>query len=633
MKTSREKYQIGFKREPSWMQRFFILCSGADREILNEYPTEWNKFAGIGATIFLTACLALLSGSYAIHFVFEDFWLSFFFGVFWAIVIFNLDRYIVLSLRKPKIPTSTDIKRESDPSKKEEIQTERRRLLWQQALMASPRFVIALIIAITVSKPIELRLFQSRINKELENIVKAEDSKFDEEEQKRISDLNNQLAGINKQEQDDKSAVFSNNPIYQEAKNSIPKIEAEINNREQQINENKKIIASNQYTETRTRVKVDPITLVRRTVPYTVVLDNATAKEKRRENEKLQTERDDLMIELTSQKQKQSGVETTLSADAAAISTKYISAKDNISQQINQLNTSYIQRKNEWIMANKRSADLPARLEALGNISSYGNSIWWASFVITLLFIALETAPVVVKLLTKRGPYDENLDAQEYAVYIEESKKIDSLNREINEYIKLSNEAAKLNGSLRIQAEKDKLDIELQNNKKLLDRLADRQRELAEIYADAWYQEEKERALQQAKGMYNQAFQPGSQPSQQAVTQPTSQPLTQPTLQQPLISALPIFDLSKLREVQWKQKNILELIEYYFTVDSSGANELRYFENNQLSLGSWAFDNSLNELSIDLANNKLDFEIMEINDSSMSLRNKSSNEVVEFEKV
>ena len=164
MKALEEKYQDNSnKREPSWLQTFFILCSGADKEIINEYPTEWNKFAGIGATIFLTACLALLSGGYAMHFVFENVWVSVLFGVFWAIVIFNLDRYIVLSLRKEKIPTSTDIKREPDLNRKEELKTERNRLLWHQALMASPRFVIALIIAITVSKPIELRLFQTMI--------------------------------------------------------------------------------------------------------------------------------------------------------------------------------------------------------------------------------------------------------------------------------------------------------------------------------------------------------------------------------------------------------------------------------------------------------------------------------------
>lgn len=118
MKALGEKYQDNNMRKPSGLQNFFILCSGADKEIIKDCPTEWNKFAGIGATIFLTACLALLSGAYAMHFVFENAIVSILFGVFWAIVIFNLDRYIVLSLRKEKIPTQTDIKRETDPNKK-----------------------------------------------------------------------------------------------------------------------------------------------------------------------------------------------------------------------------------------------------------------------------------------------------------------------------------------------------------------------------------------------------------------------------------------------------------------------------------------------------------------------------------
>lgn len=612
MKALGEKYQDnGNNRKPSWLQNFFILCSGADKEIVNEYPTEWNKFAGIGATIFLTACLALLSGGYAMHFVFENVWVSILFGVFWAIVIFNLDRYIVLSLRKEKIPTNTDIKREADQSRKTELKSERNRLLWHQALMASPRFVIALIIAVTVSKPIELRLFQNRIDKELENTVKVEDAKFDEEEQKRIDELNKQLASINKQEQDDKSAVFSNNPIYQVAKTKIPKLETDINGKEQQITANKKIIDANQYKETRYRTTTNPITNEVTRTPYTVWLPNATARAKIEENKTLEREKQKLLSELTDQKEKQDKIETSLSTDANAISEKYKSAKDNVSQQIDNLNKTYLERKTAWVNANKKSADLPARLEALGNISHFsfqsdnenflGNSIWWASFVITLLFIALETAPVVVKLLTKRGPYDEKLDAIEYNVYIEESKKVDTLNREINEYMKLANDAAKLSGSLRLDAEKDKLDIELRNNKELLNKLADYQKELAEIYADAWFQEEKAKALQQAKGLYQQANQPKQHP--------------------------------KFEDIFWRQKGAVDKIEYYFRNGSLTDNELLYFENEQLNKGKWNFNNAKDEIAIDLLNNKVEYVIAEIKDTTLKLKDKSTNDILEFEKV
>jgi hypothetical protein len=261
--------------------------------------------------------------------------------------------------------------------------------------------------------------------------------------------------------------------------------------------------------------------------------------------------------------------------------------------------------------ASKRSADLPARLEALGNISLFsfnpqnvnflGNSIWWASFVITLLFIALETAPVIVKLLTKRGPYDERLDAIEYQVYIEESRKVDSLNREINEYMKLANEAAKLSGSLKLNAEKDKLDIELRNNRELLNKLADYQKELADIYAEAWFQEEKAKALQQAKGLYQQASQINQQP--------------------------------KFENTFWKQKGAVDKIEYFFRNGSLIDNELLYFKNDQLNKGKWSFNSTKDEVVIDLLNNKVEYEIIEIKDIALKLRDKATNDVIEFVKV
>jgi hypothetical protein len=603
MKALREKYQDNSsKREPSWLQNFFILCSGADKEIIKDCPTEWNKFAGIGATIFLTACLASLSGGYAMHFVFENVWVSILFGIFWAIVIFNLDRYIVLSLRKEKIPSITDIKRELDQNKKEELKSERNRLLWRQGLMAAPRFVIALIIAVTVSKPIELRLFQNRIDKELENIVKVEGAKFDEEEQRRIDELYKQIALINKQEEDDKLAVFSNNPIYQDAKTKIPKLEIEIEEKKQQIESNKKIINANKYKEIRYRTITNPITNETEIEPYVHWLYNATAVAKINENKVLENERQKLSTELSEQKQKLKDVENSLSELASAISERYKSAKDNLLLQIDNLNKTYPERKAEWLNANKRSTDLPARLEALGNISGFGNSIWWASFVITLLFVVLESAPVIVKLLTKRGPYDEKLDAIEYQVYIEESRKIDMLNREINEYLKLANDAAKISGSLKLQAEREKLDIELQNNKDLMYKIADCQKELAMIYVQAWFEEEKAKATQQAKGFYQQANQTKPQP--------------------------------KLEDTLWKQKGTRDKIEYLFINGSLTDNELRYFENNKMSLGKWRFTNSKkDEISIDLLNNKVEYIIAEIKETSLKLKDKATNDILEFEKV
>jgi hypothetical protein len=591
-------------RQPSNLQKFFILCSGADKEIISNCPSEWNKFAGIGATIFLTACLAMLSGAYAMHFVFENIFVSLFFGFFWGIVIFNLDRYIVLSLRKEKIPTRTEIKREIDPSRKEELESERSRLYWNQIYMASPRFIIAIIIALTVSKPIEIRLFQNRIDKELENTVKTEDQKFVNEETKRIEDLNKRLTDINRQEEMDKSAIFSSNPVYQTAKTNIPKLELEIKKKEQVILANKKIIDSNTYKDIRYRTKVDPLTNLTNQIPYTIWVPNSTAVSKINENKKYETEIQKIYSELSEQKNKQNSVEAQLAQSANSVSSKYESSKINIQQQVNQLKDTYLQRKSNWVNANKKSSDLPSRLEALGNISSFGNSIWWASFVITLLFIVLETSPVVVKLLTKRGPYDEKIEAIEYQIYIDESKKIDMLNREINEYMRLANEAAKLNGAIRLDAEKDKLEIELRNNKALLNKLADYQSELANIYADAWFEEEKTKALSQAKSMYIQA-----------------------NLQTVMI------DKPRIEDIFWRLKDSNDIVEYFFRIGLSTENDLLYFKNNIMNKGKWKYGATNNEIEIYIEGNVLLYSINKLTKDELELVEKMNFNTLQLYKV
>jgi hypothetical protein len=57
-----------------------------------------------------------------------------------------------------------------------------------------------------------------------------------------------------------------------------------------------------------------------------------------------------------------------------------------------------------------------ARMDALSNITSKSNAIWLANWFIILLFIAVETAPVFVKLISPRGPYDHLLLIEERGI-------------------------------------------------------------------------------------------------------------------------------------------------------------------------------------------------------------------------
>src|SRR6202012_3798069 len=139
--------------------RFFWFCSGAHIGTLEKYPIEHNKYVGIGATIFFTALFASLSGGYAMYFVFsgDAFAVGFamLFGLLWGLAIFNMDRYIVSSINKEG---STN----------------------QQILQASPRILLAIMIGVVISRPLELKIYDKEIRQKLKTAyLKGQNRKID----------------------------------------------------------------------------------------------------------------------------------------------------------------------------------------------------------------------------------------------------------------------------------------------------------------------------------------------------------------------------------------------------------------------------------------------------------------------
>jgi hypothetical protein len=122
------------------LKRFFILCSGVDKDIMNTCSDgEQNKYAGIGATVFFTAIMAFIASSYALLKVFDNLYTAVFFGLIWGLLIFNLDRFIVSTIKK-------------------------RNSFMDEFVQATPRILLAVIIAIVISKPLEIKIFEKEIN-------------------------------------------------------------------------------------------------------------------------------------------------------------------------------------------------------------------------------------------------------------------------------------------------------------------------------------------------------------------------------------------------------------------------------------------------------------------------------------
>lgn len=132
------------------MEKFFIFCSGADTDLLKECSKgEKTKYFGIGATVFFTAVMAAIAGSFALFTVFDSSYVAVAFGLVWGLLIFNLDRYIVSTLRK-----------------KEHF--------WAEFWQASPRIFLAIIIAVVISKPLEIKIFE----KEIQTVLLQEKNKL-----------------------------------------------------------------------------------------------------------------------------------------------------------------------------------------------------------------------------------------------------------------------------------------------------------------------------------------------------------------------------------------------------------------------------------------------------------------------
>ena len=119
------------------IKQFFWMCSGADPDLLHESPkSEQIKYAGIGGTVFFTAVMAFISGSYALFTVFDNPYIAVAFGIVWGLLIFNLDRFIVSTIKKQDN-------------------------FWKELLQASPRIILAMIIAVVISKPLEMKIFEN----------------------------------------------------------------------------------------------------------------------------------------------------------------------------------------------------------------------------------------------------------------------------------------------------------------------------------------------------------------------------------------------------------------------------------------------------------------------------------------
>ena len=303
------------------LKSFFILCSGSDKDILQSCSNgEQNKYAGIGATVFFTAVMAFLASSYALYTVFDNYYIAVFFGLIWGLLIFNLDRFIVSTIKK-------------------------RANFKNEFIQATPRIVLAIIIAIVISKPLETKIFEKEINTVL---LKEK----------------NAMALQNKKE----VALYFQSDLDKN-KTQIDSLKAEISNKEKEVN-----------TLYETYISEAEGTAGTKKLGKGPVFKEKIAKHDLAKAE-LDTLRKNNVVKIAEAEKSSKTLQTDL--DKKVLETQpIIEGFDGLMARINALN------------------DLP----------------WLPSFFIMLLFLAIETSPIIAKLLSPKGEYDFKLEDSEMAL-------------------------------------------------------------------------------------------------------------------------------------------------------------------------------------------------------------------------
>lgn len=154
------------------LMRLFWKAAGADRYLLERSTySDKIKYLCLGGIILATGLMAALAGGYAFYTIFEprgnalnsfqtakDIAGSYdqihmptmakaiLFGVIWGLIIFNIDRFIVTSTGKGD--GTENITR-------------------KELLGALPRIIMGAVIALTISKPVEIRMFKTEIDVKL----------------------------------------------------------------------------------------------------------------------------------------------------------------------------------------------------------------------------------------------------------------------------------------------------------------------------------------------------------------------------------------------------------------------------------------------------------------------------------
>jgi hypothetical protein len=265
---------------------------------------------------------------------------------------------------------------------------------WRDAMVAAPRLLLACLLAMVISKPLELKIFEKEINAEL---VQMEQEIFKNQEDGVKARYEAQIKS-NQRQIDSWKAEIVAKTAARDTLARIAQVEAD-------------------GTGGSGRKNLGPIYRAKKT-----------------DADKAQAELDNLIAtNIPLIRDKEAAIQALLTQAAKDIST----------------------------LDRGKYNGMAARIDALSRLSQKSRAIQFASIFILLLFIAIETAPIFVKLISYRSPYDYILHQQEHVFEMANKEQVSLLSNLTNNRIAYDTETGKYLVHARIAAHKELIDYKL----------------------------------------------------------------------------------------------------------------------------------------------------------------------------
>ena len=454
-------------RKSSWLNEFLWSCAGVNKAVLRQCPSDYAKYAGIGGTILFTALMACFSGGYALSYVFGEWWIGLIFGIFWGLLIFNLDRFIVNTMYSDGKVT----------------------ISWQEIKSGLPRIIMAIFLGIVISYPLELKIFDDEIQVKIEDMKSARLREYISIDQQRVDSLEQVLSHL-------RETPVSIYDVYITGGN------AQLNNLMERQKELKANIDQENSLIANLEREISILEKKNEEGKNEGLISKKKASKRACQSKRngYQTELKNVQAEMTVISPQVQELIRKKTEERETYSKSLQNDIDKLKEKIKNADEEYKK------ILDKNFNGFQAQMLAFSEMkdkkgeNELVSSTQIASWLIMLLFIIIETAPTFFKMMMEDGPYDDLLRAQDYRAKALADKRISDINDAVNTCVRIST----------MKNEK-RLEAETIANKDILEKIARAQSELLEVAIQKWKEEELKKVQENPS-----AYIMSSVPNQQA---------------------------------------------------------------------------------------------------------------------